>query len=438
MTLHTSSLGTPVLAAAAPTPTSAMNSPLARFLRDPSAAMRLLGHLLAHLASAALLHVVPPLVGVVLLVVALTGLTRRLRASRSAGDAAYLEILPPPAVDRAGAAAFWSNAHGLLSSGSRLLAASPQVAFETHIAEERVRFRLVVPRAELSHLARAVAAAWPGATAVPVEAKDVVIAGGSCAGRELRLRRVPWLPIAIGHDLDPLRAVLGAAAELGASEHAIVQVLCRPASRRVTAKAQRGVLAIEGIAAPGPVLGMLGPVVHGVLDVVTGLITPGPSSSRRTPRPSASSAALPASQLKGHGTSSHGRASRRWSASRSQAPMPIAGAHVSRRAGSVRSPPRSRPTPVTTRSSPAAFVAPAWRFPAGNFAAAISTRSWSWRRSHAPARGRSRHLRRPRERERCSATPRAARAVLSRSHRATRPSTCTSSGRPARASRLSW
>ena len=111
MTLHTSSLGTPVLAAAAPTPTSAMNSPLARFLRDPSAAMRLLGHLLAHLASAALLHVVPPLVGVVLLVVALTGLTRRLRASRSAGDAAYLEILPPPAVDRAGAAAFLSLIH---------------------------------------------------------------------------------------------------------------------------------------------------------------------------------------------------------------------------------------------------------------------------------------------------------------------------------------
>lgn len=299
MTLRTSSLATLVLAVAARTPTSAMNSPLARFLRNPSEAMRHLGHLLAHLASAALLHVVPPLVGVVLLVVALTGLTRRLRAGRSAGDAAYLEILPPPAVDRAGAAAFWSNAHGLLSSGSRLLAASPQVAFETHIAEERVRFRLVVPRAELSHLARAVAAAWPGATAVAVEAKDVVIAGSSCAGRELRLRRAPWLPIATEHDLDTLRAVLGAAAELGAGEHAIVQVLCRPASRRVTAKAQRGVLNIQGITAPGPVLGVLGPVVHCVLDAVTGLITPGPPSSRRTPRPSASSAAFPASQLKG-------------------------------------------------------------------------------------------------------------------------------------------
>ena len=154
MTLRTSSLATPVLAVAVPTPTSAMNSPLARFLRDPSAAMRLLGHLLAHLASAALLHVVPPLVGVVLLVVALTGLTRRLRASRSAGDAAYLEILPPPAGDRAGAATFWSNAHGLLSSGSRLLAASPQVAFETHIAEERVRFRLVVPRCSREQFGR--------------------------------------------------------------------------------------------------------------------------------------------------------------------------------------------------------------------------------------------------------------------------------------------
>ncbi|MDA8291183.1 MAG: type IV secretion system DNA-binding domain-containing protein [Actinomycetota bacterium] len=261
------------------------NGPLAHFLRDPSATLHHLGHVLAHLAVMAATHVVPPLLGAVVLIVVLRALARRLGARRAPDDIAYLEVLPPPSVERAGAAAFWANVHGLLGRG-HLFSARPQVAFEIGIAGEQVRFGLVAPRAEATHLARAVAAAWPGATAVPLATADWWSSGTALAGQELRFRRQSWYPIATEHDLDPLRAVLGAAAELTEDEHALVQMVCRPAPRRISAKAERAVLGLQGIAAPGPVQSVLGPVARTILDAITTLLTPGTSSSaRRTPRP---------------------------------------------------------------------------------------------------------------------------------------------------------
>src|SRR5258708_32316821 len=78
---------------------------------------------------------------------------------------------------------------------------------------------------------RAVEAAWPGTHTITTAASPPLPPGSLTAGGTLRLARPEILPISTGHDPDaPLRALAGAAAGLGDGEHAIVQVLARPAT----------------------------------------------------------------------------------------------------------------------------------------------------------------------------------------------------------------
>jgi hypothetical protein len=263
------------LTSAAPPAPPVPHGPLAHFLLNPTRTLHHLTHWLAHAATAFAEHYLPVLLGALLVALAARTLLAHWHSRRGAASTTYLEILPPPTVDPRGAEAFWSNVHPLLKTTWRsMIRGRPQVAFELRSTAHRVQFGLWAPDSAAAHLGRAVAAAWPGATVVPSEAAPPIPSGGHCDGRELRLARAGWLPIASGHVLDPLRAVLGSAAELSEDESAVVQIVARPAGRRCLTKAQRGVLTMQGIPALSPVLRVVGPVINGLLD----LITPGPST----------------------------------------------------------------------------------------------------------------------------------------------------------------
>jgi hypothetical protein len=266
-----------LLGTALPTPPT-LHGPLARFLLHPQAALRDLGHLLAHAGWFVLGHLGPPVAA--LLTAAILGhvLLARWRARRAAVDAVCLELRSPPAVDPGSAEVFWTNLHALLRPSWRtVLHGRHQVAFEIRAVGERARFTLSAPRSIADHVSRAITAAWPGASVVPSGPAPADRGYRASAGYRLCLARAQWLPIATDRALDPLRSVLGAAAELYEDEEVVVQVVARPASRRRDANAQRAVLGLQGIAAPSPVLRVVGPIVHGILD----LVTPGPSTPAR-------------------------------------------------------------------------------------------------------------------------------------------------------------
>ncbi len=260
------------------------HGPLARFLLDPTAALHHLAHWLGHAAMTFAVHYVPALAGLAALVAFARVVFVRWHSRRgAAASASYLEVLPPPTVEPAGAEAFWANVHPLLKPSWRgTLGGRPQVAFEIRSTGHRVHFGLWAPSSAAAHVGRAVAAAWRGSTVVSSETAPQLTGKNASAGQELRLARATWFPIATDHLLDPLRSVLGAAAELSEDESAVIQVVARPAGRRCLSKAQRGLLNMQGVPTPSPVLRVVGPVIHGLLDMVT----PGPTTPAQVrPRP---------------------------------------------------------------------------------------------------------------------------------------------------------
>ena len=170
---------------------------------------------------------------------------RRLRAAARRRGARYVEVLAPAEVDPAGAGAFWRNLHGLLRQ-RRFLAGRPHVAFEYAWSAGRLRIGLWVPGTVPPRaVERAVEAAWPGArTAVTAPAQPLP-PNGRVLGGELRLAAAEWYPLHTDHRTDPLRALLGAAGELGPGEATVVQVLARPAAGRRLARARRAARALR-------------------------------------------------------------------------------------------------------------------------------------------------------------------------------------------------
>src|SRR5262249_43763600 len=87
-----------------------------------------------------------------------------------------------------------------------------------------------------------------------------------------------WYPLEAEHDADPMRALVAAAANLGSSERACVQILVRPATPRQVARLRRGATALRtGRPARSP----LDPAtwLNGALNLLTELITPARSTT---------------------------------------------------------------------------------------------------------------------------------------------------------------
>ncbi|WP_025358537.1 type IV secretion system DNA-binding domain-containing protein [Kutzneria albida] len=226
---------------------SGLHGWLVEFLRDPWGTVQVL---LAWLAAWVVAW--GPIAGPVLVVgvglaAALHGWWRVRCHARWAADARLITVLAPPTVDPAGATALWSNLIGLLRPGwARLLRGQPHLAVEFVFDRDGVRIQVWVPGVVPPGMVeRALQAAWPGAhtRTAPASAPLPITAPRGrrteAVGGELRLARNEALPVRTEHAADPLRPLLGAAAGLGPTEQACVQILARPVTGRRVASARR-------------------------------------------------------------------------------------------------------------------------------------------------------------------------------------------------------
>ncbi|WP_244320645.1 helicase HerA domain-containing protein [Streptomyces melanosporofaciens] len=222
-------------------------SPIGDYLRDPSGAMHAV---LVHIHRWMLAWgwiVGPAVVATATTLVWGRWWWRRRCRRRLAADARVVQILPPPAVDAAGAAALWANLVGLLRPAwRRWLTGQPHLAFEYLFDRETVRLQVWVPsQIPPGMIERAIESAWPGAhthttpataplPTAPPPGQQLFMAAG-----ELRLARSEALPIRTDFPLDPVRPLLGAPVGLGPQERAVVQVLARPVTGHRVKKARR-------------------------------------------------------------------------------------------------------------------------------------------------------------------------------------------------------
>ncbi|MEV0604257.1 type IV secretion system DNA-binding domain-containing protein [Streptomyces sp. NPDC050315] len=166
----------------------------------------------------------------------------RRRRQRSLADGARLvTVLAPPTVPERGGEVLWAQLSGLLRPWyQRLLPGQPHVAFEYLWNTDGLTVRLWLPGSVPTALVRrAVEAAWPGAHTTVTDTEPPFPEYHSCAAGRLRLARPEVLPLRTDHKTDPLRALLQAATGMAEGEHALVQVLARPATGGRLRRAKR-------------------------------------------------------------------------------------------------------------------------------------------------------------------------------------------------------
>ena len=126
--------------------TSKSESPLVRYLRDPSLllhdALDVVRELLGTIA-----YLAPVGAGLLLALVVAGVVIGRLRERRLASGARLVSIGVPPDVDPDGAALLWSALHDLQRPRvARFLSGQPQLAWEITAGERGIQFRLWIPQ----------------------------------------------------------------------------------------------------------------------------------------------------------------------------------------------------------------------------------------------------------------------------------------------------
>src|SRR6266508_6190903 len=245
-------------------------SPVGRYLLHPQRTLTALAKTLAHHAASITHRYALWLLLVAVVLLAARLALARWRAARLQAGARLVEILPPPQVDPDGAAALWRNLAGLLRQ-RRLLQGRPHVGFEYRWSPDGLTIGLWLPGMVAPRLVeRAVEAAWPGArTRTRTPAPPPLPVGQRVGGGALRLAQPEWYALRghPEHPTDPLRALLGAAEELGAGESAIVQILVRPARGRRLVRLRRVARALrrgQHPTRPGRLLDLLNPTTSGM------------------------------------------------------------------------------------------------------------------------------------------------------------------------------
>jgi len=232
-----------------PPPPTPSGPPIGPFLHDPSGFVRTLLRRAADGAGA---------YGPVLMFLAVGSLAAyltlrygwwRRRHNKWAQNARQITISAPPEVDPGAAREWWANLVGLLRPAyKRAFIGQPHLAWEYAWAANAVQIRIWVPGLVPPGLIeRAVEAAWPAARTHTVASPepplplDAVVLGG-----RLGLARPDWLPLRTDHHTDPLRALVGAASGLAPGQHAVVQILARPATGRRLSRAHKAAAALRG------------------------------------------------------------------------------------------------------------------------------------------------------------------------------------------------
>lgn len=166
---------------------------------------------------------------------------QRRRQQALADGARLVSILAPPVVAERGGEVLWAQLAGLLRPWpQRLLHGQPHLGFEYACNSAGLAIRMWLPGTiPVTLVRRSVEAAWPGAHTTVANVEVPFPAGHLCTADTLRLARPEVLPLRTDHKTDPLRALLQAATGMGEAEHALVQVLVRPATGARLRRARR-------------------------------------------------------------------------------------------------------------------------------------------------------------------------------------------------------
>jgi hypothetical protein len=193
-----------------------------------------------------------------------------------------IRIAPPLDVEPASAAALWANLAGILSLSlrQRLLFGPPHVVWEYTWTGRQLHIGVWVPGTVPPRVVeQAVRGAWPAATVTTHAAEPPIPTGLTHAtGGQLLPLFGDWLPIDSDGKTDPLRAVLAAGTGLRDNEHASIQILARPASRR-RVRAARHVAGRLRYGKPAtPTIDVAAPI-RWLLDAVLQIAVPQPTAA---------------------------------------------------------------------------------------------------------------------------------------------------------------
>ncbi|GIG63355.1 hypothetical protein Lfu02_77270 [Longispora fulva] len=181
-------------------------------------------------------------VATLLAAVAARNLTASRRHRHHAAGARLITIAPPPEVHPAGARSLWANLAGVLTPPrlKRLLYGTPHVVWQYAWAGRQLTISLWVPgTVPPGTVESAVRAAWPSAACTTSPAARPIPLAAPATGGHLSPHAGEWLPLRSDHDVDPLRALIAAGSVLHDGEHAVVQILARPARPRRIRRARQ-------------------------------------------------------------------------------------------------------------------------------------------------------------------------------------------------------
>jgi hypothetical protein len=195
---------------------------------------------------------------------------------RMRAHARLIWISPPPEVDPDGARVLWSTLAEILrpSWRRRLRDGRPHVVLEYRWSGRQLRIGLWLPgTVAYGPVLAAIRGAWPSTACDIADPTDPVPVTAIAQGGALAPVLPAWFPLVSDHDADPLRTLIQAAADLGRTEAACVQVLARPASNRQIGRLRRGVQALRTGKPPNS---LLDPAVwlRGILDLALSVLGP--------------------------------------------------------------------------------------------------------------------------------------------------------------------
>jgi TraM recognition site of TraD and TraG/Helicase HerA, central domain len=207
-----------------------------RFLLEPDWPVKAAGGYAAHALAGGALLLVPVALCVLGAIVGVL-LLRWVHRRGFAREARLVQIGVPPEVNEKGGQLLWGALHDLLRPPSlRLLLGQPHLSWEIASSEAGTTFRLWVPKVTPPGLIeRAVSAAWPGAnvTTEPADAAKQMTAPRTVqVTSELALSGPGWFSLNTSLSPDPLPLILGQLSGLTGPEHALVQMIARPATAR--------------------------------------------------------------------------------------------------------------------------------------------------------------------------------------------------------------
>lgn len=203
-------------------------------------------------------------------VVAVRNVVAAKRHRHHAEGARVITIAPPPAVDPASAYALWAHLQGLLQPArwKRRLWGMPHLVWQYNWTGRRLSISVWVPgTVPPGSVEAAVKAAWPASSCTTAPAAPLFAGAAlpAATGGQLAYTRAEWLPLETRHVNDPLRPLMSATTTLPEGQHAIVQILARPARHHRAARARQAIARLRaGKPAGGtpdlaaPITGLMG------------------------------------------------------------------------------------------------------------------------------------------------------------------------------------